>query len=60
MLASFANGLRTEKAPVASALAKPSSNGQTEGHVTKLKLIKRQRYGRAKLDLLRARLLRAA
>ena len=38
----------------------PWSNGQTEGHITKLKLVKRQMYGRAKLDLLRARLLGAA
>ena len=36
------------------------SNGQTEGHVTKLKLVKRQGYGRAKVDLLLKRLLRAA
>jgi hypothetical protein len=34
----------------------PWSNGQTEGQITKLKLVKRQMYGRAKLDLLRARL----
>jgi transposase len=32
---------------------------QTEGQITKLKLVKRQMYGRAKLDLLRARLLGA-
>jgi transposase len=36
------------------------SNGQVEGQITKLKLIKRQMYGRAKLDLLKARLLHAA
>ncbi len=36
------------------------SNGQTEGQVTKLKLVKRQGYGRAKVDLLRTRVLRAA
>jgi transposase len=60
LLASFANGLRTEEAAVAAALAEPWSNGQTEGHITKLKLVKRQMYGRAKLDLLRARLLGAA
>lgn len=33
-----------------------SPNGQTEGQVTKLKLVNRQMYGRAELDLLRARL----
>jgi transposase len=36
------------------------SNGQTVGHVHKLKLLKRGMYGRAKLDLLRLRLLNAA
>ena len=35
-------------------------NGQTVGHVTKRKLVKRQGDGRAKVDLLRTRLLRAA
>jgi transposase len=35
------------------------SNGQTEGQITKLKLVKRQMYGRAKLDLLEARLIGA-
>lgn len=35
------------------------SNGQTEGQNTKLKLVKRQMYGRANLDLLRTRLLGA-
>ena len=43
-----------------AALKEPWSNGQTEGQNTKLKLIKRQMYGRAKLDLLRARLLGAS
>ncbi len=36
------------------------SNGQTEGQVTKLKPVKRQGYRRAKVDLLRKRVLRAA
>jgi transposase len=36
------------------------SNGMVEGHVNRLKLIKRQMYGRAKFDLLRARVLLAA
>ena len=42
------------------AITEPWSNGQTEGQVNKLKLVKRQMYGRAKLDLLEARLLGAA
>jgi transposase len=36
------------------------SNGQTEGQVNRLKLLKRQSYGRAHVDLLRKRLLQAA
>lgn len=59
-LASFARGLKADQPAVAAALALPWSNGQTEGQITKLKIIKRQMYGRAKLDLLRARLLGSA
>jgi transposase len=59
-MASFARGLRDDQRAVRAALSLPWSNGQTEGHITKLKLVKRQMYGRAKLDLLRARLLGAA
>ena len=40
-----------------AALTESWSNGQTEGQITKLKLVKRQMYGRARLDLLRARLV---
>ncbi len=36
------------------------SNGQTEGQINKLKLVKRAMYGRGKFDLLRQRLLHAA
>ena len=57
LLASFATGIQTDDQAVAAAISEPWSNGQTEGHITKLKLVKRQMYGRAKLDLLRARLL---
>ena len=59
-LRSFAAGLRQDNAAVRAALTTPWSNGQTEGQITKLKLLKRQMYGRAKLDLLRARLVQAA
>jgi transposase len=38
----------------------PWSNGHVEGQVHRLKLIKRQMYGRAKFDLLRQRVLYAA
>ena len=36
------------------------SNGQAEGQITKLKMMKRQMYGRANFDLLRRRILLAA
>ena len=56
----FAAGLRLDEAAVQAALTLPWSSGQVEGQVTRLKLVKRQGYGRAKLDLLRARLVHAA
>ncbi|MFO1126568.1 MAG: ISL3 family transposase [Methylocystis sp.] len=59
LLASFANGVIKDRAAVAAAITNIWSNGQTEGQITKLKLIKRQMYGRAKLDLLEARLFGA-
>ena len=59
-LRGFAAGLRQDEQAVRAALTLPWSSGQVEGQVTRLKLVKRQGYGRAKLDLLRARLIRAA
>jgi len=56
---SFVSGIVQGHAAVKAALTEPWSNGQTEGHNTKLKLVKRQMYGRAGLDLLKARLLGA-
>jgi transposase len=56
----FAGKLRADQDAVQAGLTLRHSNGQTEGHVTKLKLIKRQGYGRAKVDLLRKRVLWAA
>jgi transposase len=56
----FAAGLLTDHAAVVAAASLPYSNGQTEGQVNKLKVLKRQMYGRAKLDLLRLRLLHLA
>jgi transposase len=58
-LARFAGKLRVDQKAVQAGLTLRWSNGQTEGQVTKLKLIKRQGYGRAKVDLLRTRVLRA-
>jgi transposase len=59
-VASFGNGVRKDEAAVRAAIVFPSSNGQTEAQVTKLKLVKRQMYDRAKLDLLQARVIGAA
>ena len=58
-LAAFAEGLRRDYAAVAAALDQPWSTGPVEGQITRLKLIKRQGYGRAGFDLLRARVLAA-
>jgi transposase len=46
-----------DKAAVAAAIALPWSNGQAEGQICKLKLVKRQMYGRGNLDLLQARVV---
>jgi transposase len=59
-LARFARKLRSDLAAVQAGLTLRHSNGQTEGQVGRLKLLKRQGYGRAKVDLLRKRVLRAA
>ena len=57
LLGAFGRGINADLAAVKAALSEPWSNGQTEGQITKLKLVKRQMYGRAGLDLLRARLI---
>ena len=59
-IATFASGLDGDAAAVRSALTKPWSSGQAEGRINRLKLIKRQSYGRAGLDLLQRRLILAA
>lgn len=53
----FAKGLLRNWSEVRAAIKLPWSNGRTEGHVQRVKLIKRKMYGRAKLDLLRIRVL---
>jgi transposase len=58
-LRSFASGLRQDESAIRAALSLPYSNGPTEGHINRLKCLKRAMYGRAKLDLLRQRLLAA-
>ena len=54
LVAALANGVTKDKAAVASGLSSGWSNGQAEGQICKLKLVKRQMYGRGKLDLLQA------
>lgn len=56
----FASSLCRDEAAVLAALQLPWSNGQVEGQVHRLKLIKRQMYGRAKFDLLRLRVMFAS
>jgi transposase len=58
-LQSFAAGIERDKGAVRAGLTWEWSNAMVEGHVTKLKLIKRQGYGRAGFPLLRKRVLHA-
>jgi len=56
----FARGLCADYEAVKAGLRLPWSNGPVEGHINRLKMLKRQMFGRAKLDLLSRRFLRAA
>jgi len=58
-LQSFACGIEKDKDAVRAGLTWSINNGMVEGHVTKLKLIKRTMYGRAGFPLLRQRVLHA-
>jgi len=58
-LQSFATGVERDKAAVQAGLTWWINNGVVEGSVTKVKLIKRQMYGRAGFALLRQRVLHA-
>ena len=58
-LQSFVSGVEKDKDAVQAGLTWPITNGMVEGHVTKLKLIKRTMYGRAGFALLRQRVLHA-
>jgi transposase len=58
-LRGFAKGLRRDWAAVTAGLTVSYSSGPVEGHVNRIKMIKRQMYGRAKPDLLRKRVLLA-
>ena len=59
-LARFAQGLQEDLAAVKAGRTLPWSNGPVEGHINRLKLLKRQGYGRADVGLLRQRVLQAA
>ncbi len=59
LISSVTKGVAADKAAIRAAIVEPWSNGQTDRQITKLKLVKRQMYGRANLDLLRARMLPA-
>jgi transposase len=58
-LARFAQGLQEDLAAITAGLTLPWSNGAVEGHVNRLKLLKRQSYGRAGVRLLRQRVMQA-
>jgi transposase len=53
----FANGLTSDLDAVTAGLTLPHSSGPVEGNVNRIKMLKRQMYGRAGFDLLRKRVL---
>ncbi len=59
-LGAFAVKLLQDTDAVVAAMTLPYSQGQTEGRINKLKLVKRSMYGRGKFDLLRQRVLYAS
>ena len=56
-LKAFAVKLLQDTEAVVAAMTLPYSQGQTEGRINKLKLVKRSMYGRGNFDLLRQRVL---
>jgi transposase len=54
-LARFAEGLQEDRAAITAGRTLPWSNGPVEGQVNRLKLLKREGYGRAGVRLLRQR-----
>jgi transposase len=56
-LASFARGIRKDHDAVLAGLSTPFNSGKVEGTVNKIKMLKRQMYGRASFALLRHRVL---
>src|SRR5262244_3630901 len=55
----FAQGLREDYEAVKAGVTVPWSNGPVEGHINRLKMLKRQMFGRAHLDLLSCRFVLA-
>jgi len=53
----FVRILKQDLDGIETAVTEPWSNGPVEGHISRLKMLKRQMYGRAGVELLRARLL---
>jgi transposase len=58
-LRGFVRSLRSDGAAIRAMLGCRWSNGPTEGHINRLKMLKRQMFGRASLPLLKRRLLLA-
>jgi transposase len=56
----FARNFQKDEVAIRASLEQPWSQGQVEGQVHRLKLVKRSMYGRANFDLLRLRVLHAA
>jgi transposase len=54
---SFANGLRADYDAVKAGITLPWSTGPVEGQINRLKMLKRQMFGRANIDLLKQRVL---
>ncbi|WP_331773677.1 hypothetical protein OG948_58315 (plasmid) [Embleya sp. NBC_00888] len=59
-LVSFVNGIVSDLRAVEAGLSLPFSSGAVEGQVNRIKMLKRQMFGRAGLDLLRKRVLLAS
>ena len=55
----FASGLRDDYEAVKAGVTLPWSTSPVEGHINRLKMLKRQMFGRARLDLLSRRFVRA-
>ena len=56
----FAQGMQKDYAAIKAALTLPFSNGPVEGHVNRLKFVKRSMYGKGSFELLRQRVLQAS